>query len=191
MPNNAPTETDILCENCGYMLNGLPANGNCPECGSPVEVSIAERFRKTPLWEDSEDSRPRWLRFLITTGQIIFKPAQFYRTHKSRGQVHDPQRFANIQLIVASLLLGLAAWMHWDWYQRIILRYQQVPKWLGWGLLLTLPLATYLCSFSILLIATRLTAWEAAYRGYRLPHSVACAPIITPLISSPSPHSAS
>jgi hypothetical protein len=172
MANNAPTETDILCENCGYMLNGLSPDGNCPECGSPVETSVAERFRKPPVWEDSEDLRPRWLRFLITTGQVILKPAEFYRTHTTRGQVQDSKRFANIQLIIASLLLGIAAWNHWDWYQRFFMRYQQPPHWLGWALLLTLPPATYLCSISILLVATRLTAWEAAYRGYRLPHGV-------------------
>jgi hypothetical protein len=172
MVNNAPTETDILCENCGYMLNGLPADGNCPECGSPVEVSVAERFRRLPAWEDGEDSRPGWRRFLITSTEVIFQPARFYRTHTSRGQVVHAQTFANIHIIIASLFLGLAAWMHWDWYHREIIRYQTLPNWLGAVLLVGLPIGTYFASVSILLIATRLTAWEAAYRGYRLPHSV-------------------
>src|SRR5580658_3900506 len=51
MPTDAPEETDILCENCGYMLNGLPPSGNCPECGTAIDFSVSERLRQPPLWE--------------------------------------------------------------------------------------------------------------------------------------------
>jgi hypothetical protein len=33
-------DEDVLCTTCGYDLRGLPADGNCPECGS----SIAAQF---------------------------------------------------------------------------------------------------------------------------------------------------
>jgi len=39
--NDAPTVLpyDVPCRNCQYNLRGLPTNGHCPECGTPVEFS--------------------------------------------------------------------------------------------------------------------------------------------------------
>jgi hypothetical protein len=34
--------TDRHCIRCAYSLHGLPHNGNCPECGTPVELSLRE-----------------------------------------------------------------------------------------------------------------------------------------------------
>jgi hypothetical protein len=31
---------DRACVQCSYNLRGLPLNGNCPECGTPVETSL-------------------------------------------------------------------------------------------------------------------------------------------------------
>ena len=45
-----PAETDLLCERCGYVLNGLPADGRCPECGTPLDESVNYR-RHPPAWE--------------------------------------------------------------------------------------------------------------------------------------------
>lgn len=29
-----------FCANCGYSLKGLPVDGNCPECGTPIVRSV-------------------------------------------------------------------------------------------------------------------------------------------------------
>src|SRR5579872_6145084 len=170
MATQAPEETDILCENCGYMLNGLPPSGNCPECGTTIDLSVSDRFRQPALWESIGDPRPKWLRFLLTTSEIIFKPKHFFRHITSRGEVDAPYRFAQIHWAISSLLLGLAAWTHWETEQALqVLRYS---PWLDVLLLIALPLVAYIALAGTIHLAARLTAWEAAYRGYRLPHGV-------------------
>jgi len=172
MSTRAPEETDILCENCGYMLNGLPPSGNCPECGTPIDISVSDRFRQPPLWEIIGNPQPKWFRFLLTSLQIIFAPTRFFRGTTSRGQLVPSYRFAQIHWAISSLFLGLAAWMHYrsEWYLHYYM-YKQLP-WLTLLLLVALPIATYLAILAIIHIAARLTAWEANYRGFRLPHGV-------------------
>lgn len=172
MSTRAPEETDILCENCGYMLNGLPPSGNCPECGSAIDLSVSERLRQPVPWEIIGDSRPKWVRFLKTTMEVIFQPTRFYRGSTSRGQIGPAYRFAQIQWGISAVLLGLAAWLHWrsEWAIHL---YQAVqPVWLGPLLLVALPVFVYACLVITIALAARLTAWEAGYRGFRLPHGV-------------------
>jgi hypothetical protein len=168
MATQAPEESDILCENCGYMLNGLPVSGKCPECGSEIDLSVSGRLRRPPLWEVIGDLRPKWLRFLSTTSEIIFQPTRFYRTSTSRGQLEPARRFAHIHWVISSLALGAAAWAHWDW----VLGYHLPAEWVGPLVLLALPLGIFFAMGWIIHLAARLTAWEAAYRGFRLPHGV-------------------
>lgn len=168
----APDETDILCENCGYMLNGLPDSGNCPECGSPIDLSVSERFRTPPLWEDRDGGLPLWDRFFRTSADIIFRPRRFFRNSNSRGQIQPAVRFARIHLALSAVLLGGAAWLHWSWYQRDIVRFSPPPHWLAMVMLPALCIGTYVAMSLLIRLAARLTAWEAAYRGYRLPYPV-------------------
>ena len=170
MPTQAPEETDILCENCGYMLNGLPASGKCPECGTDIDLSVSEQFRQPSLWESIGDPRPKWLRFLLTTSQIIFQPKRFFRGSTSRGQVPPAYRFAQIHWITAALLFGLGAWLHWE--SEVGLHTLNPPGWVTPTLLIALPILIYLATAIIIRLAARLTTWEAAYRGYRLPAAV-------------------
>jgi hypothetical protein len=170
MPTQAPEETDILCENCGYMLNGLPASGNCPECGTTIDISVSERFRQPSLWETIGDPRPKWLRFLLTTSQIVFHPKRFYRSSTSRGQIDIAYQFAQIHWWISALLFGIAAWFHWR--SEAILQVLKTLPWVNAVLFLAFPLIAFIALAGTIALAARLTAWEARYRGFRLPHNV-------------------
>lgn len=39
-PGGVYVEIDRPCIGCSYNLRGLPVNGNCPECGQPVQASL-------------------------------------------------------------------------------------------------------------------------------------------------------
>ncbi|MCC5823012.1 MAG: hypothetical protein LAT64_07290 [Phycisphaerales bacterium] len=43
-------EYTLLCERCGYVIEGLPTEGACPECGKPIVESLPERRMGTP-WQ--------------------------------------------------------------------------------------------------------------------------------------------
>jgi hypothetical protein len=170
MATQAPEETDILCESCGYILNGLPASGNCPECGTAIETSVSERFRQPTLWENIGDRRPKWLRFLLTTAQIVFHPTRFFRSSTSRGPIQPAYRFALIHWWICAVLFGVAAWIHWQ--SELTPQSFRLQPWIGIPLLCALPLLAWLALSGTIRLAARLTAWEARYRGFRLPHGV-------------------
>jgi len=41
---------DPFCIHCGYGLTGLPAEYNCPECGSAYTPALIEEYRRDPHW---------------------------------------------------------------------------------------------------------------------------------------------
>lgn len=45
MPTARPwtDEYTLLCERCGYVIEGLSTEGACPECGKPIAESLPER----------------------------------------------------------------------------------------------------------------------------------------------------
>jgi hypothetical protein len=45
-------ETDVPCRKCSYNLRGLSADGRCPECGTPVGLSVQGDFLRysDPAW---------------------------------------------------------------------------------------------------------------------------------------------
>lgn len=49
------TDHTLLCEQCGYILEGLDPATNCPECGKPIAESLPERRTGTPFQQD-----PTW-----------------------------------------------------------------------------------------------------------------------------------
>src|SRR2546422_296499 len=110
-----PAEADLLCEFCGYTLNGLPQSSNCPECGMPIASSLGQK-RTPPQWEihlgESAMTGKNLLRFLQTSAQVIFRPTHFFRTITTRGNVPRAARFGHMHWLLASLLFGIAGSMH-------------------------------------------------------------------------------
>jgi hypothetical protein len=156
---NLPAETDLLCEACGYMLNGLPSDGNCPECGKPVEFSTAPVARQPSAWE-------RDRRFFATTAEVIFRPTRFFRATTTRTDPSAALKFGEIHTAIASALFAAAGMLHVEFLSldtdpRVLI--MEVFSWLflAAGTLIVMTLLTR--------VAARLTTWEASYRGFRLP----------------------
>jgi len=160
-----PAEHDLLCEGCGYTLNGLPDYSNCPECGKPIAESTGVGRREPPAWETAP--RPSIGAFLATSAHVLFRPTHFYRTLATRRDIRRAASFATIHWIVDAILFGIAAAVHTVWYQSVGGSYFGVNHW-------TIPLVifTLLAYWSLVAttaLAARLTHWEATYRGIRLP----------------------
>ena len=167
MPGGAtiPAETDLLCEGCGYVLTGLPADehGRCPECGKPLAESDPE-LRRPTAWE----ARRGYGSLLSTSLHVLFRPTHFYRTLATRRATAAARQFASIHWWLASLLFAVAAHTHWRSF------IASTPARFPYSLI-ELAVMTML-AFAFLALTTKLagwlTHWEASYRGIRLPKLV-------------------
>lgn len=167
---HVPSETDWLCEGCGYVLNGLPPGGNCPECGKPTGES-APNLRQLPRWERPETGSAL-ARFISTSADIIFRPTRFYRSFATRGSRAQSARFAQVHWLIASLLFGVAGWIHVDWFLNLGPTWKVAAE-IPWYVAVP-PLMLLAFGFLILItrLASRLTNFEATMRGLRLPVDV-------------------
>src|SRR5688572_20683909 len=103
---SVPAETDLLCENCGYVLNGLPDNGRCPECGKPTSDSSPQR-RSLPAWEAARGGL--WRRptaFITTSAEVLFRPTRFYRTLAVHDETRQAFAFAQLHWAASAALFG-------------------------------------------------------------------------------------
>jgi hypothetical protein len=163
-----PDESHWLCEGCGYVLEGLPPGVRCPECGKPTSESAGD-LRAQPLWERPQDAGI-FQRFAITTAQVLSGPSHFYRSLATRGSRERSAAFARIHWTIASILFGIAAWIHFDW--SAIGSANVIGIVWPWWTAIILAAASYLFLTLSLALAARLTTWEATYRGIRLPLGV-------------------
>lgn len=66
-------EFTLLCETCGYPVEGLPPEGNCPECGRAIRSSLPEARKGTP-W----DRGPSLRSWLVTGWMVVRRPRQTF-----------------------------------------------------------------------------------------------------------------
>jgi hypothetical protein len=164
-----PADGDLLCEGCGYVLNGLPAGANCPECGKPADES-SPSLRRPSIW-DERSGRSAVAAFLQTTGDVLFRPTHFFRTVTPQPNGPAALRFAQIHWAVAAVLLGTAAMTHYDWFMTLG-GSDHVHPFARLLMLLCTCAAAFMLLLTLTHVAAALTAWEARYRGLRLPIAV-------------------
>lgn len=165
-----PEETDILCEGCGYTLNGLPESSNCPECGKPIAESVGTHRHGAEF-----ESAPSALSFLATTRLVILAPGRFYRELATRAGTTQASGFARAHRWIASVLFALATAGHslfvfyamFYWVSDVRAMWYACPVIFG----LATPLI-YLLLTGLTRLATWLSAIEARYWGMRLPQAV-------------------
>ncbi len=169
--SNAPADTDILCEGCGYTLNGLPNDSRCPECGKLI-IESTDADGRSPLPFDSTGNLPTAARqFLTTTAAVIFRPTRFFRSLPTRINSPRARIFALIHAWSCSLLFAMTAYRHMNLYG---VSAYGIP---GLAIRSTNPLIIIpitILTFAALhlgtILAAKLTAWEARLRGLRLPY---------------------
>ena len=165
--STVPAESDILCEGCGYTLNGLPADSRCPECGKPITESLGSS-RVLPEWELLRHHSIA--AFFATSRRALFSPTNFYRTLATRRQLKQAVWFARMYWLMSAIFFALAAALHVDWYNRVILSFGWYrDDWVTAVLFVILVIITYLSLAGVTGLAGRLTNWEASYRSYRMP----------------------
>jgi hypothetical protein len=163
---NIPAEGVLLCESCGYALQGLPEGGRCPECGTPIADSARPSRGPTRF-----EQKPSVVTLLRTAATSVVRPVAFFKQLQSRpGEVvrRRARWFRWLHVMVIALLAAAALLTH--------ARLMGLINWLpgGWlypagGLLVPILGLTLL---GLLWCVTVLTAWEAAHRGLRLPAAV-------------------
>jgi hypothetical protein len=165
-----PEESALLCEKCGYIVNGIPMDSLCPECATPIEESLPG-YRGPTSWE--RDGAPG-VRFVTATLQLIFTPTKFFRSMKSRADLDVSASFARVHLFISGILFGTTAYVHGIWAWPIIWYARPIHSRWGYGILIVamFSAAAYWLLELTAYVAARLTAWEAAYRGLRLPQRV-------------------
>lgn len=165
-----PADSDVLCERCGYTLNGLPESGNCPECGSPIAESTINDGRTLSEYELSPSARTFWK----TTMRVLFDTKRFYRTLESRADTTLAGGFARRNRAMASLLFALCATGHLLWIADIGVYGRRVFTPVQLAALFPL-LTILLTALTVIFLdcltgfAGWLTAVEARFWGMRLP----------------------
>lgn len=94
----------LLCERCGYRIEGLPHDRPCPECGRPVRSSLPGARSGSP-WQNHGGQTGG----LRTAAAALRRPAALFEQIKIRGGEDEPLLAGNIA--ATSLLLVLAAWL--------------------------------------------------------------------------------
>jgi hypothetical protein len=85
--SSEPIGTDTPCRRCGYNLRGLLADGQCPECGTLVRLSLRKDLleHSDPAWLDSLRRGVGWMLW-YATGWVVFIVLLFF-LHAQRMQI--------------------------------------------------------------------------------------------------------
>ena len=149
----------LLCERCGYVLDGTPGDGACGECGKPVAESVSER-RVGSVWQ----REPR-------LGSWVLLCMQMHRDPRAAWAVLGVRQYdgraAELGCAVACVPV-LAATLMWSWKRGASLSETLI----GLGIA---GFFTWLGLYFMTWIESRGVAFFSKRRGWRVPPSLAWA----------------
>jgi hypothetical protein len=88
-------EYTLLCEKCGYVIEGLDTEGHCPECGKPVEESLPRKRDGSP-WQQG-----------TTPGTVLRTWIMLLRHPKRCWETLNINQESGISLMGWGLALGM------------------------------------------------------------------------------------
>lgn len=106
MPSTVPTAThdDLLCERCGYRIQGLPHDGPCPECGRPIRSSLPDARAGSPWQQEGGIGAA-----IETALGVLKSPRAAFSQISIRGRPDAPLLAGNIA--AAAFLIALGTWV--------------------------------------------------------------------------------
>lgn len=170
MGKRAIDEFTLLCERCGYVVEGLPREGKCPECGLEIARSLPER-RKGTAWQQE----PGWRGYLRTGWQVVRHPL---RTLDEMRISEDRPSLLWMHLSVAGIIAGAQCAALFA-TASILMASENHIAWVAAGGLLGVGLGTVLgiVVFSLLHILTAIEAGGLRFfgqqRGFRISPTIA------------------
>jgi hypothetical protein len=167
-----PADTDLLCEACGYILNGLPDHSKCPECGEAIARSVLPDVRKpSPIEVEWSDAT-----FRSTTWAILFRKRSFFSTTYTRGQSASVDRFGRRHRTISAVLFTLALLGHGLFMFKVRGPGPIPARSLMLPVVLLMPLAAIAVGVIVFVVldqtgrlAAYLTSKESRFWGMRLP----------------------
>jgi hypothetical protein len=167
--SSIPDSNALICEHCGYNLSGLAGSSACPECGTRIAESSPD-LRHLSDWEQ----RGGVCGFIATSLAVLLHPSRFFRSLATRQPLEKARTFAWIHWSIVSLIFAATAFRHnsigaTTWWTQL---FSGSPMFMQ-PMFYALVAATFLAIAGTTQLAVLLTAWEAAYRGLRLPYHAA------------------
>lgn len=98
-------EYTLLCEQCGYVVEGLATKGACPECGKPIVESLPER-RVGTAWQ----REPSAANLLRTWAMSLLHPVRTLDVLAERPAADT--RLRRWTLLAAAFLLSIGYWQY-------------------------------------------------------------------------------
>lgn len=159
----------LLCEGCGYVVDGLGPEQPCPECGRPVQESMPERRKGTPLQRSA--SLKAWTR---TASMFLRHPRRAWDDVELDPATTETALSASINLaaILAATAAGLLPFYR---FLSMTRSWTELPGALAFGWLAWLAVFVFVWAGLRVLtwIETRGLTFFASRRGWRVPSAVA------------------